>query len=185
MRKFLYVFLILVLTLTIAAPALADKPTGFDAQGNVTSQAAENGFDASGYNRTARIFSGTCLQWGTAKVDDAWARNWCGDYINDKIIMKWNAEWDRGNDSSWSDPNGYAAWENNEWNGKVPGGSGEVWHYKIVWVNTVCSEGDPVNGGSCVWGHFEILMSQGTTADNEHLWLDHATPNGYGAPRLP
>jgi hypothetical protein len=88
------------------------------------------GFDQFGYNDTARIFNGTGASWCQAK---GLPINCQGIYSPDKLIMKWNAEWDRGNDESWASPP-YAAWENNEWNGKVKGGSGEVWHYKIVWV---------------------------------------------------
>ena len=72
------------------------------------------GFDQYGYNETARIFNG---------LADGIDRNLDGTYFgnttyaNDKIVMKWNAEWDRGNDEGWSNPP-YAAWIDNEWNGK-------------------------------------------------------------------
>jgi hypothetical protein len=100
-------------------------------------------------------------------------------YANDKLVMKWNAEWDRGNDESWSNPP-YDAWENNEWNGAIPGGSGEVWHYKIKWVEPCGAYGEPTpDGGYCIWGQFEVLMDQGT-ADGEHIWYTKAIPNGYG-----
>ncbi len=94
--------------------------------------------------------------------------------------MKWNSEWDRGNDEDWL--NGpYNAWTNNEWNGRVPGGSGEVWHYKIVWVGS-CPDGDTgPGGGYCIWGQFEVLMDQGSTADHEHVVYTLSSPAGYGA----
>lgn len=138
----------------------------------------KTGFDEFGYNRCARNFVGLLGGWcaqhgmGWACAGTPWA-----PYANDRLVMKWNAEWDRGNAEGWKKPP-YAAWENNEWNGKVPGGSGEVWHYKIVWVGTGCeSEGVPEK---CVWGLFETILSQGTVA-NEHLMAVHATPNGYGS----
>jgi hypothetical protein len=140
-----------------------------------------HGFDDSGYNRSARIFNGTAMQWCMEKVGDP---TWCGDYLgdtaNDHLIMKWNAEWDRGNNEGWIDPP-YDAWENNEWNGKVPGGSGDVWHYKIVWVGDCGADPSLVpTGGYCIWGQFAVLMDQGTS-DGVHEWLAHALPNGYGS----
>jgi len=88
------------------------------------------GFNEFGYNYTARIFNGTGSSWCRAKGSPS---DCLGIYSPDKLVMKWNAEWDRGNDEGWAHPP-YAAWVDNEWNGKVAGGSGEVWHYKIVWV---------------------------------------------------
>src|SRR3989344_4411365 len=72
------------------------------------------GFDQYGYNDTARIFNGTGSSWCLAGGQ---AANCMGAYSNDKLLMKWNAEWDRGNDEGWSSPP-YAAWTDNEWNGK-------------------------------------------------------------------
>lgn len=140
-----------------------------------------HGFDESGYNRTARIFNGTALDWCMEKVgDEAWCDNFLGESANDHLVMKWNAEWDRGNAEGWSMPP-YNAWENNQWNGKVPNGSGEVWHYKIVWVGPCGADGTLLeNGGYCIWGQFEVLMDQGTSG-NGHEWLAHAIPNGYGS----
>jgi hypothetical protein len=76
-----------------------------------------NGFDEYGYNRKARIFVGTGMSWCMGKVgDQAWCENYLGIYANDKLVMKWNAEWDRGNAENWA--NGpYGAWTDNEWKG--------------------------------------------------------------------
>jgi len=62
----------------------------------------------------------------------------------------------------------------------VPGGSGEVWHYKIVWVGTELKD-SPCwrDGGYAAWGQFEVILSQGTVA-NEHIWETLANPAGYG-----
>src|SRR3990170_7266858 len=81
---------------------------------------AAGGFDQFGYNRTARIFNGTGSSWCLQRGAPA---NCLGIYSPDKLVMKWNAEWDRGNAEGWTDPP-YDAWENNEWNGNTPGGSG-------------------------------------------------------------
>lgn len=134
-------------------------------------------FDEFGYNDQARIFVGSAdgvdrmldgLLWGSPA------------YANDHLVMKWNEEWDRGNDEDWL--NGpYEAWINNEWNGQMPGGSGEIWHYKIIWVGTSLEASSYwVEGGYPVWGQFEVVFSQGTFA-NEHFWDAHANPSGFGA----
>jgi len=148
---------------------------------------AAGGFDEFGYNKTARNFVGTGSSWCQGKLH--WTKARCdaymGAYANDKLVMKWNAEWDRGNAEKWTDPNGYAAWTDNEWNGRA-NGSGEIWHYKIAWdkgcaVNKVPS-GDAVKGSAyCLWGPFAMLQSQGSGADNVHYWDVLLQPAGYGA----
>ena len=163
-----------------ASPNASTAATAFnssDGLGNSTS----NQPDRSGYNWTARIFNGTAMQWCMEKIgDETWCLSFLGETANDKLIMKWNAEWDRGNAENWSNPP-YAAWENNNWNGKVPGGSGDVWHYKIVWVGPCGADGTVLpNGGYCIWGQFEVLTDHGTL-DGVHTWFAHAKPSGYGS----
>src|SRR5512146_2480425 len=99
---------------------------------NGNSLAAAGAFDQYGYNDKARIFNGPA-DGVDRKLDGAvW-----GDptYAKDHLTMKWNAAWDAcnaaGNDSASACA---GAWLDNEWNGAAPGGSSEVWHYKIVWV---------------------------------------------------
>ncbi len=160
---------------TTSSPAAGDDDI------NSTQGDQGGGFDDSGYNRTARIFNGTAMQWCMEKVgDEEWCEGYLGDTVNDHLIMKWNAEWDRGNAENWS--NGpYSAWENNEWNGSFPGGSGDVWHYKIVWVGPCGPDFTPLeNGGYCIWGQFEVIMDHGTS-DGVHDWYAHALPTGYGS----
>lgn len=181
MIKKIFILFILIVVITVGVtPALADKPSDFDANGNIINSVSENGFDESGYNRTARIFSGTGWSWCMEKVgNEGWCTDYLGPYKDDKLIMKWNAEWDHGNADGWTDES-YDAWLNNQWNGNVPGGSGEVWHYKYVWVGP-CSEGETLpEGGYCIWGQFEVILSQGTGEDG-HYWDAHATPSGYGS----
>ena len=138
----------------------------------------------SGYNYKARIFVGTGLQWCMQKtgMDMAWCEAYLGPYINDKITMKWNAEWDRGNDGNWLNPP-YDAWENNEWNGKFPDGSDSVWHYKIKWIGPCGVDYTPLPDGSyCLWGQFAVLMDQGVdpSMGPGHIWFAHGIPTGYG-----
>lgn len=134
------------------------------------------GFDEFGYNYNARIFNGPAD--GIDKILDG--KVW-GDptYAKDHLIMKWSKGWEdaKFNGASWAPD----AWENNEWNGKVPGGSGEIWHYKIVWVGSELENSQYWrDGGYPVWGQFEIILSQGSI-NGEHIWETHANPAGYGA----
>lgn len=156
------------------------KPNEIGSLENGIGPKTENGFDEWGYNRTARVFNGTGLSWciEKLKLSEDGCRAYMGAYADDKLVMKWNAEWDRGNDEGWNTPP-YDAWLNNQWNGMVPGGSGEVWHYKYVWVGP-CTEGEPFpDGGYCIWGQFKVILSQGV-ANGEHSWETHAKPSGYG-----
>lgn len=142
---------------------------------------AAGGFDQYGYNNTARIFNGTGSGWCQARGA---AADCLGIYSPDKLVMKWNAEWDRGNAEGWSDPNGYKAWENNEWNGAFPGGSQAVWKYKIVWVGDYVANPSLIpDGGYGIWGQFAVIMDQGKDPSYGpgHLWFAHANPSGYGA----
>lgn len=133
------------------------------------------GFDQFGYNYQARLFNGAADGVDRTLDGKVW-----GDprYGKDHLVMKWSKAWDdaRFNGAPWTGE----AWEDNEWNGKVPGGSGEVWHYKIVWVGPTL-QASPLwkPGGYPIWGQFEVIFSQGTAA-NLHSWETHATPSGYG-----
>jgi len=134
------------------------------------------GFNEFGYNYCARNFVGVFGGW-CAKNNGDWT---CGgsDYANDHLVMKWNAEWDRGNAEGWTKPP-YAAWEDNEWNGMRPGGSRYTEHFKTKW-SAECVAGVTPVGSYCIWGQFEVLMDQGMDPDHLHWWAAHATPTGYG-----
>ena len=138
---------------------------------------AKGGFDEFGYNYGARLFNGPA---------DGCDRNLDGKvnldptYANDLLNMKWSRGWDdaKFHGGAWTAD----AWCTNHWNGRVPGGSGEVWHYKIIWVGTEL-EDSPLwrEGGYAVWGAFEVISSHGTIPDPlMHMWETHATPNGLG-----
>jgi hypothetical protein len=184
-RTLLSVAVTLVILATSISPAFADKPVDFDEYtGAVISVVGDRGFDGWGYNRTARIFSGTGLSWcmepGRSEASCVASLTYGTTYYgNDKLVMKWNAEWDRGNDEGWN--NGpYDAWSDNEWNGMAPGGSGETWHYKYVWVGACGPDYTPLpEGGYCLWGQFEVIMSHGTSG-GAHWWDAIAQPAGYG-----
>ena len=145
---------------------------------------AAGGFDQFGYNYQARVFVGPAD--GVDRILDGKVS---GDptYAKDHLVMKWSKGWDaaRFDGKPWSPD----AWEDNEWNGKVPGGSGEVWHYKIVWVGPEL-QNSPYwrEGGYPIWGQFEVLMDQGVsltdyceaTNNGGHQICALALPNGYG-----
>jgi hypothetical protein len=166
----------------LTGTAALTAPTASGASGLAMSAAGNGGgFDEFGYNNTAGIFNGTGASWALSKGLPA---DYLGIYAPDKLVMKWNAEWDRGNAEGWAVPP-YAAWEDNEWNGKAKGGSGEIWHYKIVWDAGCTANGVPSVPGLgvyCVWGQFEVLMDQGhdPNVGPGHLWLAKAKPNGLG-----
>ena len=143
---------------------------------------AGGAFDQFGYNDKARIFNGAA-DGVDRKLDGmVW-----GDptYANDHLTMKWNAAWDACNAHGYDDPTYcLGAWVDNEWNGAAPGGSSEVWHYKIIWVGssgTASQYWQP--GGYSVWGNYEVLMDQGVTLNDGpvHTFFANATPNGYGS----
>jgi len=149
----------LLLTVTLKGSVLGAKTTGFDEYG---------------YNYNAMIFTGKAD--GIDRISDG--KVW-GDptYANDRLVMKWSKGWNeaRFHGGAW----GPEAWEDNEWNGKA-GGSGEIWHYKIIWVGPELEASQYWReGGYPIWGQFEVIFSQGTVA-NEHFWETHANPSGYG-----
>lgn len=143
--------------------------------GSITVIAQNNGFDQFGYNYKARIFVGAAD--GTDRNLDGTI--W-GDptYAYDHLVMKWSKAWDdaRYRSLPWT----CDAWLTNEWNGMTPAGSGETWHYKIVWVGTTL-DASPCwrEGGYPIWGQFEVIFSHGTVA-NDHFWEAHARPPGFG-----
>jgi hypothetical protein len=152
------------------------------AMGSALSVAAAGGFDQYGYNDSARIFNGPA-----DGLDGNLDGTVYGDptYAKDKLTMKWNAAWDACNDAGNLDPDACSgAWLNNEWNGKVKGGSNTVWHYKIVWIGPCGVDGTPTgDGGYCLWGAYEVLQDKGTdpSVGPGTIWYAHAKPNGYGA----
>lgn len=136
---------------------------------------AKGGFDEFGYNYGACLFSGPADGVDRNLDGKVW-----GDatYAHDHLVMKWSKGWDaaRFGGAAW----GPDAWCTNHWNGRVPDGSDEIWHYKIVWVGPEL-EASPYwrEGGYPIWGQFEVIFSHGTSPDG-HFWETHATPTGLG-----
>lgn len=161
------------------------------------------GFNEYGYNYTARIFNGTGLSWcNEIGITDVGSCNseLGGPFSYDKLVMKWNAQWDNCNNKGYTDPTYcLGAWLDNEWNGNVTGGSGAIWHYKIIWVGPSGESSQYwVPGGELVWGNYEIVMDQGTNKTGAYTYCGDGTslpapnngghivcslsnPSGYGA----
>lgn len=138
---------------------------------------AAGGFNEFGYNYDARIFNG--LADGVDKVLDG---NVWGSptYANDHVVMKWNEAWDNCN-AVRTPENCKGAWTDNEWSGKTKDGSGEVWHYKIVWIGNYTTNPELVPEGAYgVWGEYAVIMDQGNGSSG-HVWYAHGIPAGYGA----
>jgi len=133
--------------------------------------AAQRGFDDFGYNYTARIFVGPSDGFDRVLGNDP-------VYGDDHLVMKWSKAWDdaRFHGEPWTPD----AWLDNEWNGMMPDGSEENWHYKIVWVGTQL-ESSPYwrEGGYPIWGEFEVIQDHGHSPSG-HFWYAHTRPNGYG-----
>jgi hypothetical protein len=157
-------------TLMIVPPARADHDT-------------IPGFDQYGYNYKAKVFVGLADGVARALDNTVWGNP---TYAFDHLVMKWSKAWDdaRFHGGAWTPQ----AWTDNEWNGKVPNGSGETWHYKIQWVGSCGQDGTPLpDGGYCIWGQFEVIMDQGVSDTNYcnpnqggHQFCGLAIPNGFG-----
>lgn len=146
---------------------------------------APGGFDEFGYNYKARVFAGPADGVDRILNQMVW-----GDptYANDHLVMKWSKAWDdakfgpdgkaaSGDELPWTPE----AWVNNEWNGKVQGGSGITEICKIVWVGPEL-EASPYwrDGGVAIWGQFELIMDNYAGMHDTYTFV-HATPAGYGA----
>lgn len=154
-------------------PALsASGATCTLANGNVVPR----GFDEFGYNRCARQFVGRADGVDKSLDGTVW-----GDptFANDHLVMKWNAEWDRGNAEKWTKPP-YDAWLDNEWNGVRADGSGYTEHFKTKWSADCAANVAPAAGTYCIWDQFLVLMDQGIAPGDGHEWWAKAIPGGFG-----
>ena len=164
---------------TITISALGLGATGLAAAVVLPfSASAAGGFDQYGYNRSAHIFQGTASGWCLAGGQ---AADCLGAYSNDHLVMKWNAAWDACNAHGYDDATYCAgAWDTNEWNGNVPGGSGVTEHVKIIWVGSA-AEASPYwrDGGYSIWGNYEAITDRGMDNGTQFNYAA-ASPNGLG-----
>lgn len=184
-RNVFTALLVIVVTLAFStSTALADKPVGTDAQGNeiawanaATSacakiqdgtitdsvgQTIKVGFDQFGYNYQAHQFVGTYDSSDRVLDGTYWGST--GDYVDDKLMMKWSDEWlanvdcnddgklDRGLVNGVYTTGISYGWLTNHIEGEYLDGSGVEQHYtnfvKIVWVGA---------GGS-LWGAYNVVQ---------------------------
>lgn len=181
MKKIMITLFVISMLAVSVGFVFAAKPDNVGTCILANNDVVATGFDEYGYNRCAHQFVGTGMSWCMGKFGNAaWCEANYGPWGDDKLKMKWNAEWDRGNVEDWND-GPYDAYLDNQWNGMVPSGSGETWHYMIKWIDGCGPDESPTNdGGYCIWGQFEVIMSHGTVG-GEHIWDTHAIPSGYGA----
>jgi hypothetical protein len=109
-KRFFSIFLALVLLAILVTPVAADRPTGFDSQGNEVAwqntpcpdiqsgtifdsagQPISTGFDQFGYNYQAHIFNGTYDSVDRILDGKYWGST--GDFVDDQLIMKWSDSW--------------------------------------------------------------------------------------------
>jgi len=152
------------------------------------------GYDDWGYNYQARIFNGGYCD---AYRDAAW----CQDYVDDDLLMKWNAAWldnkDCDSDGLLDRHFGYGsyigsgAWLTNNQSGKVDvNGKMRKWTYfvKIVAAPAdAISDGgywylDGIELGPVIWGDFAIVQevsNDPSTGDHGILYKSPVGP-GFG-----
>jgi hypothetical protein len=166
-RYMLCALLAAVVLLGTTTLVWAAKPTEFDAQGNekawganpgcttiqsglITDSAGNPvtvGYDQFGYNYQAHMFNGTYDSSDRVLDGTYWGDT--GDYVDDKLMMKWSDEWlsnvdcdedgklDRG--LVGGDVGGVSlGWLTNHVEGDYVDGSGDVQHFtsftKVVWT---------------------------------------------------
>ena len=127
------------------------------------------GYDEFGYNYQAHMFNGTYD--GVDRVFDGKYWGQTGDFVDDKLMMKWSDDWLSAQDCNHDgkldrgDTGISKGWETNHAEGDYYDGNGNLQHYtyfvKIVWVGP---------GGS-LWDQYEII---------EEIYNDPA--GGYHGP---
>ncbi|NIP32710.1 hypothetical protein GWN26_06960, partial [Candidatus Saccharibacteria bacterium] len=89
-------FLLIIIPLTVVLTLAAYIGIGY----------AVNGLQASKVSVKANLFNGSGFEWcmiygyGSEYLCDMFY----GTFANDKVIMKWNDEWARGEAENWANP---------------------------------------------------------------------------------
>jgi hypothetical protein len=162
-----------------ASGVWADKPTGFDAQGNekgwaksgctttqsglITDSAGNPvtvGYDQFGYNYQADMFNGTYDSSDRVLDGKYWGTE--ADYVDDKLMMKWSDPWlanvdcdnngklDRGLEDGVLTGTS-VGWLTNHVEGDYFDGSGAVQHYTSFTKIVWTGPGSPL------WGQYTII----------------------------
>lgn len=182
--KIFSIILTFVLLVISTTPAFADKPTGFNSQGieiaweggstancrdiqsgliiDSAGHPITTGFDQFGYNYQAHMFNGTYDSVDRILDGKYWGST--GDYVDDKLMMKWSDSWlanvdcnldgklDRGLENG-AVGGTSLGWETNNVEGDYDsdGDGTQDAHYtyfaKIVWVGP----------GGTLWGQYAII----------------------------
>ena len=210
MKKWAILFLAVTLLFGTVSLVVADKPTGFDTQGNETAWANNNdctkiqsglitdtlgnpvgvGYDEFGYNYQAHLFNGRYCDYD---------RVIGGDYCDVDLMMKWNDAWlsnvscdedyklDRHYD--YLSYIGSGAWLTNHQRGVNEDGSHWEYFVKIVAAPadaTVAGgfwyTADGTEIGPVIWGEFAIIqqVSNDPTLDEHGLLYKSPASPGFG-----
>lgn len=188
MRKllgFITVATAIVAIVVLSSSAASAKPTCATIQGGTITDSAGNpvtvGFDQFGYNYQAHLFVGTYDSVDRNLDGTYWGST--GDYVDDKLSMKWSDDWlanrdcdgneklDRGSAVPYGTSQG---WLTNQVVGDYDSdGNGTqdaryTYFVKIVWVGP---------GGS-LWGEYEIIQE----VYNDPVADFHGLQSKAGAP---
>jgi hypothetical protein len=161
--KRLAIAALVVLVTSIGSGAAFAAPGGGCAtiqQGGLTDTMGNplsTGYDQFGYNYQAHMFNGTYDS--SDRVLDGKYFGATGDYVDDRLSMKWSDDWLANKDCTGDgllDRDGSTGiskgWLTNHVEGEYVDGDGNLQHYtyfvKIVWVGP---------GGS-LWGEYEIIQ---------------------------
>ena len=178
-KKTLVILIVLASLLLSTSIALADKPTGFDAQGNeiawektvctkiqdgtlLTSDGdlITTGFDEWGYNYQGHLFNGGYCD---AYRDAAW----CQPFKDVELLMKWNDAWlsnvDCDEDGSLDRHYGFDSYI----------GSG-------AWLTNHQSESYEIDGQTCNWNYFVKIVAapSGAYAEGGYWYTADGTEIG-------
>jgi hypothetical protein len=188
-KKIFAIVLSVVVLAVLATPVLADKPVGFDANGNeiawqnstctdiqsgglLTSdgEVITTGFDEWGYNYQAHMFNGGyCDSYRNAA--------WCQPYADVDLLMKWNDAWlsnvDCDGDGLLDRHNGYTsyigsgAWLTNHQKGTYLGADSKTcnWEY---FTKIVAAPADAISVG-------EVWYAADGTEIGPVIWGEFAT----------
>ena len=176
---FLAVMLLVSVFLAVNAEVKGDcadiqDGTIVDSAGNVI----QTGYDQFGYNYQAHMFNGTYDSSDRVLDGTYWGD--VADYVDDKLMMKWNDEWLSNKDCDGdnkldrhfghSSYIGSGAWLTNNVEGDYYDGDGNECHYtyfvKIIAVSSdatlvagIWHDADGVEIGPQIWGDFAIIQS--------------------------
>ncbi|OGG46168.1 MAG: hypothetical protein A3F84_26170 [Candidatus Handelsmanbacteria bacterium RIFCSPLOWO2_12_FULL_64_10] len=138
------------------------------------------GFDQFGYNYQAHEFNGTYDSVDRVLDGKYWGQT--GDYVDDRLRMKWSDDWLSNKDCTGDgklDRDGASGiskgWLTNQVEGDYVDASGNLQHYtyfvKIVWVGL---------GGS-LWGQYEVIQEvNNDPAGGYHGLQFKAAAPGFG-----